>query len=134
VTLYLDSSAFLKIYLEEPDREFCLEILGSDPRWVSARHTAVEVRRVMARYLRGRMLSVATQRFGADWLRMRVLELDEATCDTAAMIGERTGIRALDALHLGAAQRAGIDDLRFLTYDRKQAETARALGFDVVGV
>jgi hypothetical protein len=36
-----------------------------------------------------------------------------------------------DALHLGAAERAGTDDLTFVTFDRRQADAARSLGWTV---
>lgn len=46
---------------------------------------------------------------------------------------EQTGVRTLDAMHLGAATRLGTA-LTFLTFDVRQAVAARALGFAVVGV
>ncbi len=44
-----------------------------------------------------------------------------------------TGARTLDALHLAAARRVGGTQLAFVTFDIRQAQTARALGFAVVG-
>jgi uncharacterized protein len=54
-------------------------------------------------------------------------------CDTAAGIAELTGVRALDALHLAAAQRIGGAAVPFLTFDVRQAQAARSLGLTVVG-
>jgi predicted nucleic acid-binding protein len=51
----------------------------------------------------------------------------------AAAIAESTGARTLDALHLAAARRAGGPVVAFLTFDVRQAQAARALGFTVVG-
>ncbi|HSH60843.1 MAG TPA: PIN domain-containing protein [Acidimicrobiales bacterium] len=57
-----------------------------------------------------------------------VVELDAATCELAATIAEHTGVRTLDALHLGAAQRAGGQALTILTFDVRQAQAALLLG------
>jgi len=43
MTLYVDSSALLKRYVDEPDSEACEAILRSDPALVTGRHTIVEV-------------------------------------------------------------------------------------------
>jgi len=42
-------------------------------------------------------------------------------------------VRTLDALHLGRAYRLGTA-LTFLTFDVRQAQAARQLGFQVAGV
>jgi predicted nucleic acid-binding protein len=133
LTLYIDSSAILKLYLDEPETGDCESIVASDPDWQSARLSRVEVRRILSRSLRGREYSTARRRFDGDWARTQIVELDRVTCDLAAQIAESTGIRTLDSLHLAAAQRVADKDLRFLTYDRRQARAARGLGFDVVG-
>ena len=53
--------------------------------------------------------------------------------ELAATIAEQTGVRTLDALHLGAARRLGAT-IGFLTFDVRQAVAARVLGFSVLGV
>ena len=123
-----------KLYLDEPDRDPCLERFASDAIWTTARLTSVEVRGLISRALKGNALAGARRKFAEDWSRTQILELDRRTCEAAAEIAERWRTRALDSLHLGAATRAGLPDLRFLTYDRRQAEAARAIGFDVIGV
>lgn len=133
MTLYVDASAFLKLYIEEPESDACERIMSADPSWVSGRHTAVEVRRNLVRLLGGRGLAVARDQFAADWRRCHVIELDGATCDIAAELAEVTGARTLDALHLGAARRVGTEGLSFLTYDIRQAHVARSLGWVVLG-
>jgi len=42
-------------------------------------------------------------------------------------------VRSLDAIHLASAQRLVIAGLRFVTFDLRQAQAARALGFTVLG-
>lgn len=132
MTLYADSSALLKRYVDEADSVRAVEMLASDSLLVTARHTVIEVRRNLARLLTGEDLTVARRDFQVDLEAFAIVELDAATCELAATIAEQTGVRALDALHLGAARRLGVG-LTFLTFDVRQAQAGRALGLTVVG-
>jgi uncharacterized protein len=134
VSLYVDSSALLKRYVDEPDSDVADAFLRSDPSPLTARHTIVEVRRNLGRLLCGRELSAARAAFSRDLEVLSIVELDEVTCEAAAVVAEITGVRTLDALHLAAAQRLGGPAVPFLTFDIRQAQAARALGLTVVGV
>lgn len=134
MTLYVDTSALLKRYVEEPESARCERALLADPVWVTARITFVETRRNLARLLSGAALERARAAFERDFARMHVVELDETTCRLAAGIAESLGVRSLDALHLGAASRLGPADVVLLTFDRHLARAARELGFSVRGV
>jgi predicted nucleic acid-binding protein len=133
VTLYVDSSAFLKRYLNERDSAACERLMDVDQNWASGQHTMVEVRRILARKLGGASLIEARHQFDADWARTSAVALDEETCAAAAEIAELTGSRSLDALHLGAMARTAGEELSLLTYDIRQAATARSLGWLVLG-
>jgi uncharacterized protein len=133
VSIYVDSSALLKRYVDEPDSDAADSLLRSDPSLLTARHTIVEVRRNLARLLGERDASAARSAFLDDVGVLSIVELDEATCEAAAGIAEMTAVRTLDALHLAAAQRAGGPGLPFLTFDVRQAQAARSLGLTVLG-
>lgn len=133
MTLYVDSSALLRVYLDEPDAERFEALLTADPAWTTAGVTLVEVRRNLAQRLASSDRGEALRQFLADWRRTAVVELDETTCGMAADLAEVTGVRSLDALHLAAAQRLGGAALTFLTADARQAQAARSLGLTVVG-
>jgi predicted nucleic acid-binding protein len=132
---YVDTSALLKRYVLEPDSGSAERVLQMDPEWVTAAHTEVEVRRNLARRLGGdpRLLAAARAAFAADWASIHVVALDGRTCGLAADLAETTGARSLDALHLAAAQRAGAPSLRLVAFDVRLAQTARSLGWTVVG-
>jgi len=51
VTVYVDSSALARRYVAEPDSDAAEALLLSDPRWVTAGHTYVEVTLALARRL-----------------------------------------------------------------------------------
>ena len=132
MSTYVDSSALLKRYVEEPDSAEADTLLRADPALLTARHTMVEVRRNLARLLSGRDLVAARLAFANDLRSFSIVELDEATCESAAMIAETTGVRTLDALHLAAAQRVSAPGVGFLTFDLRQAQAARSLGLTVL--
>lgn len=134
MSLYVDASALVKRYVDEPESDACVEVLASDPRWITARHTYVEVLRSLARVVPDAAYPQARDAFLEDWNHIDVAELDESTCLRAAEFAVTLGVRTLDALHLAAAHRVGGAALPFLTYDVRQAQAARALGWSVLGV
>ena len=133
MSLYVDSSALLKRYVEEADSDAADSILRSDPSLLTGRHTIVEVRRNLARLLDERDAAAARAAFLQDLEALSIVELDAATCETAASVAELTGARTLDALHLAAAQRVGGAAVPFVTFDLRQAQAARSLGLTVLG-
>ncbi|MEX2457396.1 MAG: PIN domain-containing protein, partial [Actinomycetota bacterium] len=75
---YVDSSALVKLYANEPGSESCEELLRRDLDWVSAGHTEVEVRRTLARVLAGPAFEAARDQFLGHWRRVKVVDLDRA--------------------------------------------------------
>lgn len=133
MTLYADSSALLKLYFEEPESDRAEEILRGDPRWLTAYHSLVEVRRNLARAFDGEALRVAQRQFAVDWSAIEAIELDAELCSDAAELAERTGVRTLDALHLGAALLTGASEgVPVVTFDKRLADAARSLGWSVL--
>lgn len=133
MSVYVDTSALLKRYVDEDESVACERLLLADPSWVTARHTWAEMLRNLARLLRGAERVRVRNSFRSDWARMLVVELDETTCARAGDLAETLQVRTLDALHLAAAERAGAGGLPFLTYDLRQAQAARSLGWKVIG-
>lgn len=133
MTLYVDTSALLKRYVDEADSERAEELLAADADLVTGRHTIVEARRNLSLLLDGDALADARRTFAADIGAFALVELDAHTCELSATIAEQTGVRTLGALHLGAAQRVGGSAISFLTFDLRQAQAARTLGFPVLG-
>jgi uncharacterized protein len=133
VTLYVDSSALIKRYVDEEDSEAAEAILLADQEWVSAQVTLVEVRLALHRRLDEAGSRVAVAAFERDWERTLIVAVDDATCRRAAELGIATGARSLDAIHLAAAERAGGRSMPIVTFDVRLGHAARALGFGVVG-
>ena len=131
--LYVDASALLKLYLEEPDSPRARELLVDPRDWTTGRHTLVEVRRNLVRLLQGTSLAEYRRWFDRHWATMSVVELSERVCLRAADLAEATGAGTLEALHLGAAHEAGDGRLPVVTFDTRLADAARSLGWTVLG-
>lgn len=132
MTLYVDSSALLKRYIDEHDSEAAVGLMATEPVLLTSRLTEVEVRRNLARLLDGEDLVSSRRQLTADLDAFALVALDAVTCNEAARIAEQTLCRSLDALHLAAALRAGANTT-VLTFDIRQAQVARALGIAVIG-
>jgi len=133
VTTYLDSSAWIKRYVEEAGSNLVAETVEEDPVLITCSIAEVEVRRNLERLVPDEAPALRT-RFLDDLTLCNVAEIDRDLIRIAAAIAESTLARTLDALHLAAAQRVGGGrGLTFLTFDRRQARVARDLGFSVAG-
>lgn len=132
MTLYVDSSALLKRYVDEHDSEAAVTLMSTDPVLVTSRLTEVEVRRNLSRLLDGASLTDARAQFSRDLDAFALVGLDPATCNEAARVAEVALCRSLDAVHLASALRAG-QGTTLLTFDVRQAQVARSLGLAVVG-
>lgn len=133
MSLYVDSSALLKRYVDEPDSPHAEELLASDPVLVSSWVTVVEVRRNLARLLEGHDALAAQAQFTIDLDSFALMSVNEAVATEAASIGETLGVRSLDAVHLASARQLRDEALTFVTFDLRQAQAARSLGLRVRG-
>lgn len=66
MTLYVDTSALMKRYIEEPDSDLAAEMMLSDPVLVTSRLTEIELRRNLTRLLSGKVLLGVRRRVQAD--------------------------------------------------------------------
>lgn len=132
MTLYVDSSAVLKRYVDEHDSEVAIELMATDPVLVTCRITEVEVRRNLAHLLASEDLDRQRRLFADDLDAFALVGLDATTCNEAARIAEETLCRSIDSLHLAAARRTG-KGTTVLTFDQRQARVARSIGLAVIG-
>lgn len=133
MTLYVDTSALFKRYVDERDSDAAEQFMDADPVLVTSHLTEVELRRNLTRVLRGEDLLEARRQAQADLDTFALVGLDATTCADAARIAEQTLCRSLDALHIAAARRAG-ERTVLLTFDIRQAQAARSAGLTVVGM
>jgi predicted nucleic acid-binding protein len=123
--VYLDSSAFVKLVLPEPETPALLAALEGVERLVASEILEIEVLR-------------ATRRGGGDIVTargqlaaVRLLPLSSEIRKLASEL-EPSSVRSLDAIHLATALSLGerLDGL--YTYDERMSLAARQAGLDVL--
>ena len=125
MTVYLDASALVKLIAPEVGSAAMAAFVAEHRSQSTSVVGLVEVRRAAAR-----RPGVADARVEDVLGRTAGIALEPPTLSTAAMIGPAT-LRTLDAIHLASAAALGADLEAFVTYDRRLAEAARALGMPV---
>ena len=131
--LFLDTSALVKRYVEEEGSPFIVRRMGEDPEWVASAVARTEAEITLCRLGFDRGGDAAVWRgLREDWERCHVVPVDHACLERASELGCRYQVRTLDALHLAAADRLP-RPLVMLTFDPRQADTARAMGIVVEG-
>lgn len=121
--VYLDSSAFVKLVVEETETEAVRTFLADrDARRVSSALLRTESLRAV-RHLGPDAL--ATVREGLR--RVDLVGIDDRILDAAGTLEPRV-LRALDAIHLATAMAVGDDLDVIVTYDQRMVDAARLLG------
>lgn len=130
--LFVDTSALVRRYVHNADRDLVLEAMATSDAWCASALThsecALALRRLSAHAAQHERLTAAMQR---DWDAFWVIPLDARCLNRAAQLGAHFGLRSVDALQLASADRlprpAG-----FLTFDRQQIPAAAGLGCEVI--
>ena len=121
--VYLDSSAFVKLVVEEAETAAVRAFLADR-----------SARRVSSALLRTESLR-AVRHLGSDALatvreglrRVDLVGIDDRILDAAGTLEPRV-LRALDAIHLATAMAVGDDLEAIVTYDERMVDAAKLLG------
>jgi predicted nucleic acid-binding protein len=120
---YLDTSAFVKLIVAEPESAALRLRLRRWPDRVSATLLRTETVRALRRSGNDHHVGTARRLFTT----MQLINLDELLLDRAADLGP-PHLRPLDAIHLAAAVAVGRDLAVVVTYDARLREAALAQG------
>jgi uncharacterized protein len=123
---YLDTSAFVKLIVAEPESASLRQCLLRWPDRVSATLLRTETVRALRRSGNDDLVGHARRLFST----IRLVRLDEPTLDRAGELEPRT-LRSLDAIHLAAALSVGPELGVILTYDERMRDAAVSHGFEV---
>jgi uncharacterized protein len=136
VTLYLDTSSLVKLYVEEPDSDTVRKLVESAAIVSTATIAYTETRAALARRRRERALrpaafASAKKSFDAEWPKYFTIEVTPALCRQAGDFAERYRLRAYDSVHLAAfaeiARAAGVRETQFSSFDNALNRAARSL-------
>ncbi len=130
--LFVDTSALVRRYVHNADRDLVLDAMDSSDAWCASALTHSEcslaLRRLSAHAAQHERLTAALQR---DWDAFWVIPLDTRCLTHAAQLGAHFGLRSVDALQLASADRL-TRPAGYLTLDRQQIPAAAGLGFEVI--
>jgi uncharacterized protein len=135
--VYFDSSAFVKLVLEEDGSDIALELWKSASDRVASQVVYAEARAALAAARRaGRIddgaLAIAVTNLEDARRALRMLNVDATLAQRAGDLAERHALRGYDAVHL--ATMVSLDAARVLTatWDKELALAASQCGLGVV--
>jgi predicted nucleic acid-binding protein len=130
--LFVDSSALVKRYVDEPGRDLVLAAMDEADGWFASAIARTEALLILNRLAANpRQAERLGRALRADWDAFHVVPVDERCLHTAETIGANFGLRLAHAIQLAAADRLP-RPLRFLTLDDRQVAAAVALDLEVV--
>ena len=136
MTLYLDTSSLVKLYVAETGSDTVGELVDAATVVATSALAYPEARAAFARRRRERAMSSAAfasakKTFDADWSKYFVVEVTSALSREAGEFAERYSLRAYDSVHLAAfaevARQAGVRDTRFSSFDNGLIRAERSL-------
>lgn len=122
--VYLDTSAFVKTVVEEPESERLEAWLEN--RVLRSSSALVRTEAIRAVRMYGEAAVLRTRRALAG---LELIRLDDRVLDAAADLP--SSLRSLDAIHVATAQSLGSELGALITYDQRMAQAAHQLGLPV---
>jgi uncharacterized protein len=134
VTLYLDTSSLVKLYVAELDSDDVRAQVDRATIVATSTIAYPEARAALARRRRERALNpaafaAAKRRLEADWPKYLAVQVTEAVCKDAGQLAERFALRGYDSVHLACflevAREAGAAETEFSSFDDRLTSAAR---------
>jgi predicted nucleic acid-binding protein len=136
VTVYLDTSSVIKLYVLEDGSEVVRKLVASASIVSTSVVTYAETRAALARLRRegaltAAKLTSAKRQLDAQWPSFVSILATNGLCLAAGDFAERYAFRGFDSIHLASfaevASRAGPRQTRFSSFDDRLNEAARKL-------
>lgn len=133
---YLDSSALVKLFLDEPGSDIARVVWESGALLATSRISHAELACALAtavkadRYERG---TVDPEVIDGTFLSKNadVVEADAGVVGSAAVLGVRHGLHGMDAIHVASALQLADFGSTLVSWDERQRRAARAEGLPV---
>jgi predicted nucleic acid-binding protein len=133
VTLYLDTSSLIKLYVTEAGSDVVRQLVGEANVVATSVVAYAETRAALARLRREGVLTAskvtsAKREFDEQWPMYLTLETTDSLCQAAGELAEKYSLRGFDSIHLASfaevSRRAGTDT-RFSSFDDRLNKAAR---------
>lgn len=132
MTLYLDTSSLVKLYVAEPGSDSVRDLVADADVVATSAIAYPEARAAFARRRRERTLSPtafagAKRAFESDWPRYLAIDVTLPLCVRAGDLAERYRLRGYDSVHLASflAILDRVADVRFSAFDVNLVQAAR---------
>jgi predicted nucleic acid-binding protein len=134
--VYFDSSALVKLLVDEPGSELAAEIWDGCDAALASRLAYPEVRAALAAASRNRDLdedglAAAEQAWKDYWSAAQPVELTPAVERNAGELAARHALRGAEAVHLASALAVGDSELIVAVWDRRLHAGSQAAGLRV---
>ncbi len=134
--LYLDTSAWLKLYVDERGTQEVIAAVQSAELVAISRIAYAEARAALARVLREKRTTRAEHRkriaaLDADYVEVLKVEVSEEVVRQAGELAESHALRGFDVIQLASARwlaRKTRKPVRLVAFDKRVNEAAHALG------
>lgn len=136
MTLYLDTSSLVKLYVAEAGSDAVRRLVDAATIVATSSIAYTETRAALARRRRERLLrpmayASAKKTFEAEWPQYLSVNVTSVLCQRAGDFAEHYRLRAYDSLHLAAfaevAREAGVRGTRFSSFDEALNRAAHSL-------
>ncbi len=122
--VYFDTSALVKLVVEEPGSDVVAALWDRCDTAVSSRLAYPEVCAALAaaernRRLEGEALATCRRSWERTWTELRPVELTARVAETAGRLSERRSLSGADAVHLASAVEIGARHLVMAVWDRR---------------
>jgi uncharacterized protein len=134
VTLYLDTSSLVKLYVQEAGSDDVRGLVDRAAVVATSVVAYAETRAALARLRRERALTpaklaAAKRAFESDWPSYLALDVTASVAREAGELAERHRLRGFDAIHLASfaevTRRAVPDETGFSSFDDRLNKAAR---------
>ena len=136
MTLYLDTSSLIKLYVSEIGTDAVRQAIGEATIVSTSVVAYAETRAGLARLRREGQLDTsefasAKRQFEEQWSTYFAVEVTDSLCRAAGDLAERYALRGFDSIHLASfaevARGAGARQTRFSSFDSALNRAARLL-------
>jgi uncharacterized protein len=133
--LFCDSSALVKLYIEEVDSDVCLGLAQQANAIAVSRIAWAEAHAAFARRIRDneadrKIIEQAKQRLAAHWSDYFILEVSQPIVESAADYADAFALRAYDSVQLASAtalQGSTTEAIHFACFDLRLRKAAQVL-------